>query len=135
MELATRFFAYSEGYLSFRHDVDTFLDDFVIAHRNDFDRERFTTEFRETMQFVHRNFPFGFAKSTNATTTPRVRFEALSVGVNLALRIKPDLLPSPVLSWLDSEEFRSNTTTHASNSAPRMRKRIEFVRDCLLNGT
>lgn len=135
LELITRFFAYSEQYQNFQHDVDSFLDNFVKEHRNDFDRQRYTNEFKRTMKFVQQNFPYGFSKSPTAKTTPRVRFEAISVGVNLALRQKPDLVPAPVSSWLESDEFIEQTTTHASNSAPRMRGRIEYVRDRLLEGS
>jgi hypothetical protein len=84
------------------------------------------------MDFVARYFPYGFKKSANANSTPRVRFESLAVGTNLALRAEPDLVPLPVLSWLESDQFQELTTTHASNSAPRLRGRIEFVRDQLL---
>jgi hypothetical protein len=132
LELVTRFFAYSEKYLEFEHDVDEFLDDYVKENRNTFDRKRLSEEFKRTMQFVQKYFPYGFAKSPSARTTPRVRFEALSVGVNLALRQKSDLIPAPVTTWLESEEFTFQTTTHASNSAPRLKRRIEFVRDQLL---
>ncbi len=134
LELVTRFFAYSDRYLNFEHDVDSFLDDYVKKHLTEFDAERMTAEFDATMGFVQRFFPYGFAKSAKATTTPRVRFEALSVGVNLALRIEPKLTPAPVISWLESKQFVEWTTTHASNSAPRLRGRIEYVRDRLLGG-
>jgi hypothetical protein len=132
LELVTRFFAYSEAYLDFVHDVDEFLDDFVKKNSDTFDRDKFNSEFKHTMQFVSRHFPYGFAKSANAKTTPRVRFEALAVGTNLALRKKPDLIPPPVGAWLESEDFSIQTTTHASNSTSRLRNRIEFVRDHLL---
>lgn len=134
LELVTRFFAYSERYLDFQHNVDEFLDDFVKENREIFDKSRFAAEFKHTMQFVQKHFPYGFAKSATAKTTPRVRFEALSVGVNLALRNKPDLVPQPVIAWLESKEFEQHTTTHASNSALRLQHRIEFVRDNLLKG-
>lgn len=132
LELVTRFFAYSESYLSFDHDVEQFLDDFVQKHQKAFDKRRFSQEFDRTMRFVERFFPYGFGKSRSGKTTPRVRFEALSVGVNLALKRRPDLVPSPVAEWLDSEEFVEQTTTHASNSTSRLKDRIEFVRDRLL---
>jgi hypothetical protein len=132
LELVTRFFAYSENYQNFEHDVDEFLDSFVLENRDNFDQKRFLAEFKATMRFVQKHFPYGFAKSAAAKTTPRVRFEALSVGVNLALRQKPDVVPPPVTSWLESEDFQTHTTTHASNSAPRLRDRIVFVRDNLL---
>jgi hypothetical protein len=132
LELVTRFFAYSDKYMQFEHDVDEFLDDYVEENRNSFDRKRLGAEFRATMDFVKKYFPHGFAKGPKAKTTPRVRFEALSVGVNLALRKDPDVVPDDVQSWLESDEFLRLTTTHASNSAPRLRDRIEFVRDHIL---
>ncbi len=132
LELVTRFFAYSEKYLLFEHDVDAFLDAFVKENRNHFDKERFSAEFKNMMRFVQKYFPYGFAKTPTTKTTPRSRFEALAVGVNLALRREPELIPYPVIGWLESEEFNLRTTTHASNSASRLRGRIEFVRDHLL---
>ena len=132
LELVTRFFAYSEEYTAFEHDVEAFLDDFVMRHQQQFDRDRFVDEFQRAMDFVHRFFPYGFAKSPRAKTTPRVRFEAIAVGVNLALRDSPDLVPKPVTPWLESDQFKQHVTTHASNSAPRLSGRIQFVRDKLL---
>lgn len=131
-ELILRFLAYSNTYKGFRHDVDRFLDQFARDHRTTFDRATMEREFQSTMKFVEDYFPHGFSKGPNSKTTPRVRFEAIAVGVNLALREQPELAPPPVKSWLDSEEFRRHTTTHASNSGPRLKGRIEFVRDHLL---
>jgi hypothetical protein len=131
-ELVLRFLAYSERYKDFRHDVDLFLDRFARDHRTDFNGERFRREFTRTMEFVERHFPNGFAKTSDAQSTPRVRFEAIAVGTNLALRSKPDLCPTNVVAWLRSTEFEVHTTTHASNSGPRLRGRIEYVRDQLL---
>lgn len=131
-ELVIRFFAYSDRYKKFKHDVAKFLDQFAEEHQNDFQKNQMKKEFKETLDFIRRYFPNGFAKSKNATTTPRVRFEAIAVGVNLALREKPDLIPKS-LDWLESKEFIKHTTTHASNSGPRLRARIKFVKDSLLN--
>ena len=134
-ELITRFFCYSDRYLKFRHDVDKFLDEYVMDHRDVFDKAKLEAEFERTLKFVNTYFPYGFGKTKKATTTPRVRFEAIAVGVNLALREDPELVPlSPVSEWLESPEFATWTTTHASNSGPRLRGRIEFVRDQLLAG-
>ena len=132
-ELVLRFFAYSECYKSVRHDVDKFLDKYVQEHQDAFDKERFKSEFDNMLNFVNRFIPNGFAKSKEAKTIPRVRFKAIAVGVNLALRKKPDLIPTTV-DWLKSEEFKYHTTTHANNSGQRLRARIEFVRDALLAG-
>lgn len=131
-ELITRFFAYSDQYEKFKHDVDKFLDAYVEKNKSDFPKQKMETEFDNTMKFVAQYFPYGFAKSKNAKSTPRVRFEAIAVGVNLALRLTPNLKPAlPVSTWIDGDEFVNTTTTHASNSGPRLRARVEFVRDML----
>ena len=82
-------------------------------------------------EFVRNTFPFGFAKTQNATTTPRVRFEAISVGVVLALRINPTLKVDNV-AWIDSEDFEEYTTSDASNNQGKLKRRVEYVRDQLL---
>ncbi|WP_159017480.1 DUF262 domain-containing protein [Cognatiluteimonas profundi] len=134
-ELVTRFFCYSDRYKAFKHDVDKFVDEFVAQHRNDFDENRMRSEFEGMLEFVSKFFPNGFAKTKSATSTPRVRFEAIAVGVNLARREDPKLVPAHLpVEWVDSPEFVAKTTTHASNSGPRLRGRIEFVRDKLLVG-
>ncbi|MCP4492190.1 MAG: hypothetical protein GY820_33510 [Gammaproteobacteria bacterium] len=130
-ELVLRFFAYSDEYKKFRHDVGHFLDKFLSDRESDFDKKLGKGEFIKTMEFVERYFPSGFAKSKTAKTTPRVRFEAISVGVNLALREEPNLVPRS-MEWLDSREFLAHTTTHASNSGPKLRGRVGYVRDQLL---
>lgn len=130
-ELILRFFAYSENYKNFKHDVGKFLDSYLLENEETFDRERLQSEFNKTMLFVKQHFPNGFAKTKNAKSTPRVRFEALSVGVNLALRKNPDAIPSDT-KWIESEEFKHHTTTHASNSAPKLRGRVEYVRDQII---
>ncbi|MFO1031391.1 MAG: DUF262 domain-containing protein [Planctomycetota bacterium] len=131
-ELVIRFFAYSESYLDFKHDVDKFLDDYAESKRAGFDKERLQSEFDATVLFAARFFPHGFAKSETAKATPRVRFEALAVGTNLALRERPNLRPASVDEWLSSKEFVEHTTTHASNSSKRLRGRIEFVKNALI---
>ena len=85
------------------------------------------------VSFVKENFPFGFAKTEKAKATPRVRFEAISVGVALALREKSDLRISNV-DWLDSDEFKEYTTSDASNNEGKLKLRVEYVRDQLLKG-
>lgn len=132
-ELIVRFFAYLNNYKNFHHVVDEFLNSFVEEQETGFNEEKYEKEFRNMLNFVEKYFPFGFAKTKNAKSTPRVRFEAISVGVALALREKPDLVPSS-MEWLNSEEFKIHTTTHASNSPKRVSGRIEYVRDILLEG-
>lgn len=131
-ELALRFFAYTNSYLEFKHDVAPFLDGFLRSKNKGFDKDALLYDFNRVMAFVERNFePPYFARRGRDNATPRVRFEALSVGIHLALKVDPNLQINN-LSWLESNEFKYHTTSDASNNQGRLRARIEFVRDCLL---
>jgi hypothetical protein len=83
------------------------------------------------LDFVTKYFPYGFSKNRGHVRTPRIRFEAISVGTALALRENPELVPPP-LDWLESIEFKSLMRSDASNSRPKVINRIEFVRNHLL---
>ena len=87
----------------------------------------------DMVAFVKKYFepPYGARKGRD-NATPRVRFEAISVGVHLALIQNPNLVPH-YMDWLYSIEFKQHTTTDASNNQGKLKARIEFVRDCLLN--
>ncbi len=132
-ELVLRFFAYSQSYLEFKHDVSKFLDDYVKEQSSSFDANGKLSELNSVLNFVEAYFPSPyFSRKGREGATPRVRFEAISVGVFLALQVKPDLVPSD-MNWLDSSEFKELTTSDASNNQGKLVKRVEFVRDCLLN--
>jgi len=133
LELVLRFFAFLNNYQNFNHRVDEFLDQYVERNQETFDAKAFRDEFERMIAFVDKYFLYGFRKTKNAKSTPRVRFEAISVGVALALRVNPDLVPIS-MEWLESKDFKVHTTTHASNSPKRVTGRIEYVRDMLLGG-
>lgn len=133
LELVLRFFAFLDHYEDFTHRVDSFLDEYIENTKDTFDEAKMKLEFITMLQFVKKYFPYGFAKSAKAKSTPRVRFEAISVGVALALRDKPNLVPKS-MDWLESEEFLKHTTTHASNSPSRVSGRILYVKKQLLEG-
>lgn len=133
-ELVLRYFTYSDKYLEFVHRVDDFIDAYMEEkHKKGFDRNAMKYQFDMMLAFVSKYFPNGFRKAASFNTTPRVRFEALSVGVTLALREKPDLIPANVNDWLNSEEFLRKTTSDGSNSKAKVIERIEFVKNHLLN--
>ena len=133
LELVIRFFAFLDNYQDFSHRVDNFLDEYIERMQNTFEKERMRSEFDAMLSFVKKYFPHGFAKTPRAKSTPRVRFEAIAVGVALALREKPDLVPKS-MDWLTSSSFLQHTTTHASNSPARVKGRILYVKDRLLEG-
>jgi hypothetical protein len=131
-EFVLRFFAYLNNYQNFGHRVDLFLNEYLEGHKNNIiDKEDMKNEFYRMLDFVDKYIPNGFSKGTGHVRTPRIRFEAISVGVALALRENSDLVPKPV-EWLDSEEFKTHTTSDSSNSKPKVIARIQYVRDQLL---
>lgn len=133
-ELVLRYFAYCDTYLEFKHDVGKFLSAYLKRHQEDFDGPRLRAQFDAMVRFAEQYLPYGFKKAVAANTTPRVRFEALACGITLALRRNPTLEPVAfgVQSWIDSGDFRKLVVSDASNSLPRLKARIEFVRDKLL---
>ena len=130
-ELILRFFAYSESLSSYNGYVNEFLDSFTKEKNESFNRERLETEFRNMLNFVEEKFNNGFLKGTHHTSTPRVRFEAIAVGVNLALRVNPSPITN-VNDWLDTPEFIERVTGSSTNTPVRLKARIEFVRDKIL---
>ncbi|TMP46844.1 MULTISPECIES: DUF262 domain-containing protein [unclassified Pseudoalteromonas] len=131
-ELVLRFFAYSEKYKEFKHSVSQFLDNYLVEKNNEgFDKDILLQDYKNMLEYVAENLPAGFAKAVNSKSTPRVRFEAIAIGVNLALKENPELPPMKE-DVTQTLEFKKHVTTHASNSGPRLRGRVEFVRDYLL---
>jgi hypothetical protein len=132
-ELILRYFAYADKYQEFTHRVDDFLDDYMKdKHDNGFNEEDMRAQYEQMLSFVQTYFPNGFKKTAAAKSTPRVRFEAISVGVTLALRIRPDLVPVNVTTWLNSDDFKRHTTSDAANSRVKVVGRVEYVRNQLL---
>mgnify|MGYP001766604822 CR=1 FL=1 len=133
-ELVTRFFVYLQNYLEFKHDVRKFLDKKMIEYNkilSTIEIERLRIEFYSTMAFIFDNYRTAFYKTERGTKLARVRFEAVAVGTALALRKNPKLRVKSA-NWLKSKEFNRHARTEASNSAPKLRARIEFIRDNLL---
>ncbi len=134
-ELITRFFAYSDDYNNFQHSVKGFLDNYIINQGKTFTNqigELKKGELLRMLKFVEENISNGFRKTDGSKSIPRVRFEAISIGTNLALRKNPQLI-NPETKWLNSVEFKQTTTSDAANNKSKVVARIEFVRDCLLS--
>ncbi|MFL2095246.1 DUF262 domain-containing protein [Marinilactibacillus psychrotolerans] len=133
IEFVLRFFAYSNNYKNFKHGVQSFIDEYIEDVESSFNEEVMENEFNSMLEFALKYFPIGFRKTKRSKTTPRVRFESLSVGINLALRKNETLVPYELNTWLESDEFKRLTTSDGSNSKTRVANRIEFVRDNLLD--
>jgi len=132
-ELLLRFFAYCDKYLEFKHEVAIFLNEYLDdMNKSEIDLSQYRNDFKSMVSFISKYFPLGFRKESRSNSTPRVRFEALAVGVYLALEKNPDL-SNPDLSWITSDAFKKQITTDASNNPNRLKNRVEFVRDQLLS--
>lgn len=137
-ELITRFFAYSNNYQNYsqknKMTPKVFLDNFIIEIGKIFTdniKNDYQNELQRTLLFIEQNLPNGFKRTESSKTIPKVRFEAISIGVNLALRENPNLTIIDY-KWLESIEFKRWTTSDASNNKNKVFGRIEFVRDCIL---
>jgi hypothetical protein len=133
-EIVLRYFAYLNSYQSFKKSVEDFLTEYLKSKNGNFsdaDRQAMRDEFVRMLSFMSEHFPNGF-KRIGYNTVPRIRFEAIAVGVSLALRESPNCVPGDIGQWLDSPEFIKHTRSDASNSRPKLINRIHYVRDNLL---
>ncbi|SUD77316.1 DUF262 domain-containing protein [Pseudomonas putida] len=139
-DLVTRFFAYGDGLQGYRDRPSEFLFDYVksMNERVAVDATlipAYRDEFTRVMAFIDRVFPFGFRKTRTAKATPRARFEAISIGARLALRERPALYGKQnieVQDWLESPAFKNVTGSDGANAVARLRERINFVHQWLL---
>jgi hypothetical protein len=138
-ELVTRFFAYGDGLVGYRDRPSDFLFEYARKMNEKFaetpsEIEAYRKRFSTTMAFAKKIFPMGFRRTEKGTETPRTRFEALAIGTQLALAVKPELFSSTptVGDWLDSDEFKTLTKTGGANAIAALRNRLDYVRDKLL---
>ena len=138
-ELITRFFAYGDGLDDYHDYVGDFLFAYarkMNAHFTDqpADVEKYRERFHSVMSFVEAVFPFGFRGAAKGTATRRARFEAIALGSLEALQARPELASARpnVANWLDSEPFHQITGSDGANAKSRLRSRIAFVREKLL---
>ena len=133
-EMVLRFFAYSEDLKNYKSKVREFLDDYFENKNRNFNNDiklKMKQDFNKMLKFVKTNFSNGFAKTKNATSTPRVRFEAISVGVYLALKENPNL-EKVNIDWLESDEFKKYTRSDAANNKSNLTRRIDYVKNKIL---
>ena len=62
-----------------------------------------------------------------------MRFDAIAVGVTLALRENAAITPVNVVDWLESAEFKQHTTSGSANNRSKVTGRIDYVKNMLLN--
>jgi Protein of unknown function DUF262 len=143
-ELITRFFAFLNRYKTYGlGEEGKVVKDFLMSYVRDTNAtlrepsanqvaDGMREEWSRMLAFVREHFPDGFKKHGRGRKVPRVRFEAIAVGVGLAFRENQTLRTDSIKDWLESEEFRDWTTSDASNNRANLIGRLEFVRDRLL---
>lgn len=143
-ELVTRFFAFLNRHEEYGLGPEgKVVKDFLLAYvratneqlegpESDKIKDQMRSEWKRMLSAVKKNFPEGFQKKGRGKKVPRVRFEAIAVGIGLAFRVNPQLTVHNVDSWLESSEFKELTTSDASNNRASLVGRVEFVRDQLL---
>ena len=89
------------------------------------------------MNFVEKNFPWGFKKSSKQLGVSRVFFETISVGVHLALKENANIIDKKidVTSWITENEFKNFFIGKFKTHDPKkINDRINFVKKHILQG-
>lgn len=136
IELVSRFFAYFDNYAAdfpgYSGNVAQYIDQYIEYMNSTWEEESAENEYRKIFQnmldFAEDYLGSrGFRKKEKSKSTPRARFEALAVGIALALKEKPNLEVNEN-AWVDEEDFSLVTRSDAANNKTKLKKRIEFVK-------
>lgn len=149
-ELLLRYFALIQLYKAFpeKKGIAKVLDEFLDKQNKMFDKmnpeerdiklDGMYKDFCSVLDFVKKYSVYGFRNRHNPQTK-RTVFEAIAVGVHLALKVNPNLVitKEKMDGILQSEKFSTLVIDHVANkwaySPERVKERIEYVRDSLLN--
>lgn len=144
-ELLLRFFAFSEWYPRFtdKMGIAKQLDGYMknknevfSLEKDDKTKTKMFDEFKDTMKFVEKYFPYGFAKNKNVNQVARPYFEALAVGTNLALqsgvRLNED--KDYIKRLVIDKNFLTSVSGRYQTHKPiTIKKRIDYIKDGLKN--
>lgn len=131
-ELVVRLFCYSERYQNFKHDVSRFINDYMKEKNLELEASpeligQMRLEFSQFCDVAVRALPDGnFSAGSNQT--PRNRYEALAVGMMLALRGRVTDIKR--MEWVETDtEFAEIVRSGGSNSSVKLQQRVEYVRN------
>lgn len=133
-ELITRFFAFCGDLSDYKDRPSDFLDHFTKKMNTAFQEDsaqitQFKKDFKDMVSFIHKYCELGFRKSKNATTTPRSRFEAISVGTIHALKSGEPIDTLSIPDWITCGEFIKITGLDGANAKSRLNGRINYVKE------
>ena len=142
-EYVLRFFAFLNNYQNygnFENKVHKFLNEYLkLENQSDESKiNAMRNEFHSMLAFVQKYIPNSlhiYRKTKNCyEPTTRIKFESITVGIALALRENPNLVPKST-SFLDSDNLKKLTKSDASSSQNKVTHRIEYVRNQLLDNS
>lgn len=141
-EMVSRFFAYSDGYKKDFEDYNGSVTQYIDKYIEDKNKEcqkddsiikEYEKKFENMLNYAEKILGAqGFRKTISSKSTPRARFEALSVGISAALENNPQLKICDVSDWINGEEFATHTRSDAANNKNRLVGRIRYVKEKLL---
>lgn len=145
-ELLLRFFAFCDCYPSFKKvesmGVSAYLDDYLKEKNDTCTEEEMESKrksFKQMVSYVAKAYPGqGFAKKKGVTGISKPYFEAISVGVHLAL-LEQDTLPvkAPTELILNKQEKTPFSVQvegrYLTHTAKKIKERIDIVKQAFLN--
>ena len=141
-ELILRFFALADNYPKYKtqyQGIGAYLDEYMNAKNSTFTSEEADEKYTsliKVLEFVNENFENGFSKKRNQGVS-RVFFEAISVGVTLAIdeNNKVDAQKINLEKILKLDNFlKAISGDRPTHSKDKINRRIELVKKYILNG-
>ena len=142
-ELVSRFFAYSDNFDNdfegYTGDVAGYIDAYIDEKNSEWENSDYSNElliykkrFEDMLEFAYKLLgERGFRKNKTSKSTPRARFEALAVGISIALKENKNLSATSN-GWIDDDDFIKWTKSDAANNKTKLMGRISYVRDKLI---
>lgn len=141
-ELVSRYFTYLDNYSSRYSDYDgkvsKYIDSYIERKNKECEENEeligeYRDNFKKMIEYANSILgDQGFRKSLRSKSTPRARFEALAVGIGLALKERPQLEVVDISGWINEDEFANLTRSDAANNKAKLLARIEYVKDKIL---
>jgi len=143
LELVARFFVYLDnydnGFTGYSGEVAKYIDAYIEKQNEICNTsegaviiEKCRSEYEGMLSYAEKLLgERGFRKDTSSQSTPRARFEALSVGIALALRENPKL-EIKNSNWIDHKDFVGLTKSDAANNKSKLLARINYVKNTLI---
>ena len=144
-ELILRLFAFRDAFPNYNtvesKGVAIYLDNYLAQKNKTFnkiEKELLTKKFYALIDYIEKTYPQqGFTKNVNAIGISRPYFEAIAVGISLALDVNPDLPakrhPELVVNKKNRNEFCNMLDgRYKTHTAAKILNRINYVKNICL---